>query len=29
MFKINKIKAEILTDKSEDIADIFGFEFKF
>ncbi|MDV3662674.1 hypothetical protein CMU51_01200 [Elizabethkingia anophelis] len=29
MFKINKLKAEILTDKSEDITDLYGFEFSF
>lgn len=29
MFKINKLKAEILTDKSEDITDLYGFEFHF
>lgn len=27
MFKINKIRAEILTDKSENIADLYGFDF--
>ncbi|WP_291115938.1 AAA family ATPase [Empedobacter sp. UBA7248] len=29
MFKINKLKAEILSDKSEDITDLYGFEFQF
>lgn len=29
MFKINKLRAEILTDKSEDIADLYGFDFLF
>lgn len=29
MFKINKLKAEILSDKSENITDLYGFEFKF
>ncbi|MEZ7505448.1 AAA family ATPase [Flavobacterium sp. Arc2] len=29
MFKINKLKAEILSDRSEDIADLYGFEFEF
>ena len=29
MFKINKIKAEILSDRSEDITDLYGFEFQF
>lgn len=29
MFKINKLKTEILSDKSEDITDLYGFEFKF
>lgn len=29
MFKINKLRAEILTDKSEDISDLYGFEFSF
>lgn len=29
MFKINKLKAEILSDKSENITDLYGFEFQF
>ncbi|MBS0027207.1 AAA family ATPase [Chitinophaga sp. 22321] len=29
MFKINKVRAEILTDKSENIADLYGFDFSF
>lgn len=29
MFKINKLRAEILTDKSEDITDLYGFDFLF
>lgn len=29
MFKINKLKVEILSDKSEDITDLYGFEFQF
>jgi hypothetical protein len=29
MFKINKLKAEILSDKSENITDLYGFEFSF
>lgn len=29
MFKINKLKAEILSDKSENITDLYGFEFPF
>ena len=29
MFKINKLRAEILSDKSEDITDLYGFEFLF
>lgn len=29
MFKINKLKAEILSDKSENITDLYGFEFHF
>lgn len=29
MFKINNLKAEILSDKSEDITDLYGFEFQF
>lgn len=29
MFKINKLKVEILSDKSIDITDLFGFEFQF
>ncbi|WP_316753901.1 AAA family ATPase [Pedobacter gandavensis] len=29
MFKINKLRVEILTDKSENINDLYGFEFSF
>lgn len=29
MFRINKLKTEILSDKSEDITDLYGFEFQF
>lgn len=29
MFKINKLKVEILSDKSENITDLYGFEFQF
>ncbi|WP_261511585.1 AAA family ATPase [Chryseobacterium paludis] len=29
MFKINKLRAEILTDKSGDITDLYGFDFSF
>ena len=29
MFKINKLRAEILTDKSEDITDLYGFDISF
>lgn len=29
MFKINKLRAEILTDKSEDISDLYGFDILF
>ena len=29
MFKINKLRVEILTDKSENIDDLYGFEFSF
>lgn len=29
MFKINKLRVEILTDKSEDITDLYGFDFVF
>lgn len=29
MFKINKLRSEILTDKSQDITDLYGFDFSF